>query len=151
MVAWFVIGTILAVVLLVLLNWWANADVKTAKTSLFWAIVGLCALFGLVMVAAGKTFLAVIPAGFAAWRMFGAKAADRVRGGGQRQGRPGWRQGGAMTRKEALDVLGLKEGASEPEINQAYRKLMAQCHPDKGGNDYLAGKLNEAKQTLLGR
>lgn len=147
MVAWLVIGIILAVVLLALLNWWANADVKSAKTSLFWAIVGLCALFGLVMVAAGKAFFAIIPAGFAAWRMFGAKAAERVKGAGQGGGA---RSSGRMTRKEALDVLGLKEGASELEINQAYRKLMAQCHPDKGGNDYLAGKLNEAKQTLLG-
>ncbi|WP_286830866.1 MULTISPECIES: J domain-containing protein [Kordiimonas] len=148
MIAWFVIGLILAAALLALLNWWASADVKAAKTSLFWAIVGLCGLFGLVMVAAGKPFFAIIPAGFAAWRMFGAKAAERVKGGGQGAG---GRSGGSMTRKEALDVLGLKEGASEQEINQAYRKLMAQCHPDKGGNDYLAGKLNEAKQTLLRR
>ncbi|MFC4349810.1 DnaJ domain-containing protein [Kordiimonas lipolytica] len=147
MIAWLVIGLILAFSLLVLLNWWANADVETAKRSLFWAIVGLCALFGVVMLAAGKGFLAVIPAGFAAWRMFGTKASERLKS--KSEGRA--RSSGGMTRQEALDVLGLEDGASEQEINQAYRKLMAQCHPDKGGNDYLAGKLNEAKQTLLGR
>lgn len=152
MIAWLFIGLILAFVLIVLLNWWANADVATAKRSLFWAIVGLCVLFGIIMVAAGKTFFAVIPAAFAGWRMFGAKAAEKLRGAGQgTDGRSEGGFGGRMTRREALEVLGLEDGASEQDINQAYRKLMAQCHPDKGGNDYLAGKLNEAKQTLLGR
>ncbi|NVJ98407.1 MAG: J domain-containing protein [Alphaproteobacteria bacterium] len=133
---------------MVLLNWWARADVKTARSALFWAIVGICGLFALVLMAAGKGFFAVLPAGFAAWRMFGQRSWDKVRGTGTRQ--PQSRSGG-MSEEEALDVLGLEKGASEEEIQAAYRKLMAQVHPDKGGNDYLAAKINEAKQTLLGR
>jgi curved DNA-binding protein CbpA len=54
-----------------------------------------------------------------------------------------------MTRAEALKVLGLQEGASNDEIRAAHRKLIAQNHPDKGGSDYLASKVNEAKDTLL--
>jgi hypothetical protein len=55
-----------------------------------------------------------------------------------------------MSRAEALKVLGLGEGASEDDIRAAHRKLMAQNHPDRGGSDYLASKINEARDVLLG-
>ena len=54
-----------------------------------------------------------------------------------------------MSRGEALAVLGLDQDASDDDIVQAHRGLMQKIHPDRGGNDYLAAKLNEAKDFLL--
>jgi hypothetical protein len=56
-----------------------------------------------------------------------------------------------MSRAEALEVLGLKEGATRAEMQAAYKSLIRKVHPDApGGSTYLAAKLNQAKQTLLG-
>jgi len=54
-----------------------------------------------------------------------------------------------MTAKEAFAVLGLKPGATADEVRAAHRRLLKDYHPDKGGTDYLAAKINQAKDVLL--
>ena len=57
----------------------------------------------------------------------------------------------AMTREEAYQVLGLKPGASEADIRAAHHRLMRTAHPDTGGSDWLAARINLARDVLLGR
>ncbi|MEM8563315.1 MAG: DnaJ domain-containing protein [Pseudomonadota bacterium] len=56
---------------------------------------------------------------------------------------------GTLDRQEALKILGLDEDATRDDIIAAHRSLMQKLHPDRGGNDYLAAKINQAKDVLL--
>ena len=40
--------------------------------------------------------------------------------------------------------------ADTQRIQSAYKKLLLKNHPDKGGSPYLAAKVNQAKDILLG-
>lgn len=68
---------------------------------------------------------------------------------------PAWREAappapdGPMTRLEALAVLGLEEGATADAIRAAHRRLMRSAHPDHGGSDWLAARINQARDLLV--
>lgn len=74
---------------------------------------------------------------------------DAAEDAGPQTGGAGPSRSGAMTRAEALAVLGLSEGASREEIKAAYQRIISGLHPDHGGSDYLAAQVNEAKAVLL--
>lgn len=59
-----------------------------------------------------------------------------------------------MPAQEALEVLGLSGEINKGEVTEAmildaHRRLIQKLHPDRGGNDYLAAKINQARDLLL--
>lgn len=64
-----------------------------------------------------------------------------------------------MKKSEALNILGLSDGASDDEVKKAHRKLVIENHPDKFGSDETARAqaeektklINEARDVLLSR
>ncbi|KAI9121950.1 hypothetical protein K1719_006639 [Acacia pycnantha] len=56
-----------------------------------------------------------------------------------------------MTRREAALILGVRERIPTDKIKEAHRRVMVANHPDAGGSHYLASKINEAKDVLLGK
>jgi hypothetical protein len=81
---------------------------------------------------------------------------EDLRGGHEDGGRA---QGGAppsrgtadVTVEEAYAILGLQPGADKAAIKAAHHRLMKQLHPDHGGTDYFAAKINRARDVLLNR
>jgi DnaJ-domain-containing protein 1 len=81
------------------------------------------------------------------WREAGPGAAGEQRSRTWGRGPAG---SSSLTPEEAYKVLGLEPGATREEIKEAHRRLMRANHPDMGGSDYLASRINEAKDLLLG-
>jgi DnaJ family protein C protein 19 len=50
-----------------------------------------------------------------------------------------------------LGYAGVRESAPEQKVKEAHRKIMIANHPDAGGSSYIAAKVNEAKDLLLGK
>lgn len=127
------IGWILGILLLLLLA-------GTGKLNVLFAALGVAVAF---LVRLMPAVLRYAPEFRRLWQLFG-NAKPR-----QNQQNSYRSSGGAISKAEALEILGLKPGAGEKEIIDAHRKLISKLHPDRGGSDYLAAQINLAKKTLL--
>jgi len=54
-----------------------------------------------------------------------------------------------MDKKEALSLLGLSGKPTKEEIKKAHKQLIQKLHPDTGGSEGIAKKLNEARDFLI--
>lgn len=145
---WLLFGGVLLLSLLWALRAFERASVKDIKSLFAWiAALGGLAL-ALLLVLTGRGLLALN-----GLLLFGPLLWQHWRAGRLGQPPPNPfrpRASAAMTREEAYEVLGLKPGASEAEIRAAHRRLMRGAHPDSGGSDWLASRVNQARDTLLG-
>ena len=54
-----------------------------------------------------------------------------------------------MDRKSALRLLGLSDGFTKAQLDQAFRSKAFEHHPDRGGTPEAMKRLGEAKAFLL--
>ena len=157
---------LLAVIATGLLLWYkiSNAPADKRKNLIFWSTAGV--IIGTLVVLAvtgrmhwlyalGGTIAAFTPRIISALRYLPLVNRFRQQYTQQKsqqsgQQSPGRANPGNMTAAQAREILGVKAGASREEIIKAHKRMMQKVHPDRGGSDYLAAQINQAKDTLLG-
>lgn len=132
---------------IVLLLWaaqsFSRASVASIKALLAWvaALAGLSLAAMLFLTGRGAAAISGLvllgPLAWSWWQEARAPGAKPPTGTGR------------MSRREALEVLGLADPVSEAEVRAAWVRLMRVAHPDGGGSDWLAARVNQAKDILL--
>jgi hypothetical protein len=150
---WLLIGALILFTLLGGMRAFERASIASIKALLVW----IAALAGLSLAAllfltgrAGPAIGALVMFGPLLWQKFQAAQGPRVNPGAAQQGGQANRSSGAMSRQEAYEILGLRPGASEAEIKEAHLRLMRRAHPDVGGSEWIATRINQARDVLLG-
>lgn len=85
-------------------------------------------------------FVWLIVLAIIAWRLFS----------GRWPWQPGAKAVRARAKARARQLLGVPPGASQQEIIEAHRRLVAMVHPDRGGRNEDVHAANEARDILLG-
>ena len=131
MIMWSVIGSVLAILAILAVT--GHLNIITAM------IAGAVALLPRAM-----QLLKYLPFINRLYQQHGQQNAQNQQQTPPRNGKQ------AMSKEEAMEVLGLKPGYTQEDIKLAHRRMMQKVHPDRGGSDYLAAQINQAKDILLG-
>jgi DnaJ family protein C protein 19 len=140
------------------LRWWSKAPPDKAKKALVGAVLAALVIGGIALVVTGKLAgLLAILAGLSPWISRAMRLHQLWRGIRRMTGHekpaaeaPPPSTESAMSRSQAYEVLGLSPGATPDEIRDAHRRLMRAAHPDAGGSTWIAARLNQARDLLLG-
>ena len=135
---------LLALVLIGVAGWLIFTGKLSRMTGKDGMMLGL-AIVGAVMAARGSKIWGAIPLGVAALYALRRWSAATPR----KAFTPPPSAPEPETVREARALLGVEATASEEEIRAAHRRLIAKIHPDAGGTEALAEKINEARSILL--
>jgi DnaJ homolog subfamily C member 19 len=153
---WLVLGGLTLFLFLGGLRAFERASVSSIKALGVWilALGGISLALLLLLSGRGGVALgaAVVfgPLIWRQWQAYRMAGSAGPRPSQQQQRQPPSSRRGNMTPEEAYQVLGLQPGASEADIRAAHHRLMRTAHPDSGGSDWLAARINQARDVLLG-
>lgn len=158
MLLWIALGLAAIFLLMGGMKAFERAKISTIKSFAVWvvALAGLTLTVLLVLTGRGGMALGGLtlfgPLLWEKWRASHSPSpGPQVGDGQQKRSRAAGRRDGWMSPEEALQVLGLQVGASEATIRESHKRLMRAAHPDSGGSDWLASRINQARDVLLGK
>lgn len=126
-----VILPLIAVVLV-----WAWLTGRLRRFTLDDGIAATLFLLGLRLLSTGKPLLGAIAMG--GGLIYGAYRRGRFA-----------RASAPMPLDDARRLLGVQADASTADIRAAHRRLIARVHPDAGGSEELAQRINAARDALI--
>lgn len=152
---WLALGGFTLFLLLGGLRAFERASVTTIKSFVLWVLALGGISLALLLVLTGREGIALAALTFAGpviWDRFRAShwASHWTAAFSPGAAPPPPPSGGPMSTDDAYQILGLRPGASEAEIRAAHHRLMRTAHPDTGGSDWLAARINQARDVLLG-
>ena len=160
MLLYVILALIAGVLLYYLVQWLVTAEPKSVKHFLFIVaailgvvLIGFFSKYG-AAIAGGLLVLFTIVrrlAGLITTFLYFRRLKKTFASGTQQNQKTQADANAPMSEKEAREILGVSEAATKKEIKEAYHRLMQKNHPDQGGSEYFAKKLNQAHDVLLKR
>lgn len=152
---WLLLGVLVLALLWAIGRWGVNKPPRQLRWTGLALLAGLCLALAVWLAVTGRLAGA---AAFAtgAFALYGRYRwikgiVERIASAGRAPGGQGQSQArqGNNGIDEAYAILGLKPGANKDAVLAAHRRLMRLVHPDHGGTDYLAARINQARDVLL--
>lgn len=157
MLAWILLGAAGLLLALAGLGWLTRQPPGKVKSALIAVAMLTVAAVGLVLLLSGRLAgLVALIAGLSPWLSRAPRLYQiwrMIRGGrpaGPPPPPPPPQGESSLTRAQAFEILGLSPDAGPDEIRAAHLRLMQANHPDRGGSTWIAARLNQARDLLLG-